>query len=646
MKTGVAGAVHFENVNSIGHKEFTKLKQEGEITLSRKNKPNSIYKTTFGPPISTKKEGDSHKVRSFFSHGLVRGHVHSRADRITRRFEGLAAQGPGPSHASAAKPQPKSSDEHFIEESKHSLTDGNSEQQILGSGSDSGSDLIGESSVHKYGAIYKGKFVNGKLQGQGTYTDANGNVSEGEFVEGKLHGEGRLTYKNSHVGLDVYEGKFVKGRPCGGILTYQNGDVYEGGFQYGRPGGKGTLTYQNGDVYEGDWPRGKGVLTYQDGDVYEGDVVNGMLNKSMPHGKGTLISQNGDVYKGKFSNGEPGGKGTLTYQNGDVYEGTFSNGERHGRGMLTYQNGNVYEGNFRNGKISITTETLNKLVTNFILDKADNEGISKYYSFGDRGARHANHLLANTLSEIDQSAYLKNEALNDQTNETLSCCKKLIRASAGTKETLSPDELIGYLEKLQPGESYLMCSGCEQHRTQVLFEKSSNNTYSITHYNTGYGREEDYSGRVQPFQVASGFTLDQLKKERICDKIIGGHYRSGENFIDLWKDIAKASPSGKFDDFPASQLWTQSGQESGTCVVSSMYAFIHHQILKQSDFVDENQAAYKGFKYEFRQRILTTLSAEIDDNKPDSEAERIAQNRIVQLAEGKIKNKLRPDSLL
>ena len=46
----------------------------------------------------------------------------------------------------------------------------------------------------------------------------------------------------------------VEGKPEGqGVATYANGSVYEGEFLDGRVHGQGRLTYPDGYVYDGDW---------------------------------------------------------------------------------------------------------------------------------------------------------------------------------------------------------------------------------------------------------------------------------------------------------------------------------------------------------------------------------------------------------
>lgn len=92
---------------------------------------------------------------------------------------------------------------------------------------------------------YEGDFRDGKLHGQGIYTNSNGSRSEGYFRDGKLHGQG--------------------------LRIWPTGHRYEGGFKNGKLEGKGIYKFAAGDFYEGEFiegERGKGVITPQYGESY------------------------------------------------------------------------------------------------------------------------------------------------------------------------------------------------------------------------------------------------------------------------------------------------------------------------------------------------------------------------------------------
>ncbi len=177
------------------------------------------------------------------------------------------------------------------------------------------------------GTHYRGTLRNGKPQGMGTRTFANGDFCEGAFFDGQLQGQ--------------WKGK----------ETYASGAVYVGSFVEGKRQGMGTLTLANGDFCEGSFVDGKrrgqwkGKETYADGAVYVGSFVEGKRQ-----GQGTLKRANGSVYVGSFVEGKRQGQGTLKWANGNVYVGSFVEGSIQGMGTLKLADGSVYVGSFVNGQ--------------------------------------------------------------------------------------------------------------------------------------------------------------------------------------------------------------------------------------------------------------------------------------------------------
>jgi TonB family protein len=76
---------------------------------------------------------------------------------------------------------------------------------------------------------YHGDYRDGKPNGRGTYTSANGNRYEGEYRNGLRHGRG--------------------------VYTYANGGRYEGEYRDGKPHGFGTFT-RGRATYSGRWVNG------------------------------------------------------------------------------------------------------------------------------------------------------------------------------------------------------------------------------------------------------------------------------------------------------------------------------------------------------------------------------------------------------
>mmetsp|Transcript_5562 Transcript_5562/g.16753 ORF Transcript_5562/g.16753 Transcript_5562/m.16753 type:complete len:236 (+) Transcript_5562:144-851(+) len=76
-------------------------------------------------------------------------------------------------------------------------------------------------------AMYVGTTKNGRLEGTGTYTFANGSVYRGGFLDGQLHGHGTITFPNGQI----FEAEWVHGKSRGegtarGVLTFKDGLRY------------------------------------------------------------------------------------------------------------------------------------------------------------------------------------------------------------------------------------------------------------------------------------------------------------------------------------------------------------------------------------------------------------------------------------
>lgn len=145
------------------------------------------------------------------------------------------------------------------------------------------------------------KSVDGKADGEGSYTTAGGIHFQGNFIEEKINGKGVMTWPNG----DRYEGDWSTGSRTGrGVLTRSNGDRYEGDFVNGKWSGKGTATFASGNRYDGDWVDnnrdGKGVQVYADGGRYEGEFK---ADKRV--GAGEQTWPDGSRYKGLFVDDKP-----------------------------------------------------------------------------------------------------------------------------------------------------------------------------------------------------------------------------------------------------------------------------------------------------------------------------------------------------
>ena len=127
---------------------------------------------------------------------------------------------------------------------------------------------------------YEGEFKDGKYNGKGTMTFADGRVYKGEFKDGEWNGRG-IQYNAD--GTKWYDGEFKDGKYNGkGTMTSAEGAVYEGEFKDGEWNGHGKCTWPDGDVYEGEFKdgnlNGHGKRTWPDGHVYEGEFKDGKFN--------------------------------------------------------------------------------------------------------------------------------------------------------------------------------------------------------------------------------------------------------------------------------------------------------------------------------------------------------------------------------
>ena len=102
---------------------------------------------------------------------------------------------------------------------------------------------------------YKGQVENGIPNGQGTYTNHDGEKYVGEWKDGEKHGQG--TY------------------------TYHHGFKYVGEWKDNRKHGQGTYTLTDGNRFEGEWKDGKpwNLTIYDKYGNIIGKWVNGVLQK-------------------------------------------------------------------------------------------------------------------------------------------------------------------------------------------------------------------------------------------------------------------------------------------------------------------------------------------------------------------------------
>jgi len=167
----------------------------------------------------------------------------------------------------------------------------------------------------------------------------------GDCKEGFGSGAGELKWYKSGVLTQVLQVSLLEGKANGkGKLTWANGRIYEGGYVNGHMTGSGVKTWPNGDRYEGDFVdgrlEGQGQLSMATGSIYKGGFLNGKKD-----GYGVYyMNETGNTYEGMFKESKANGKGALiigTRQDdaGFRYEGNFIDNELSGTGVIIYPNG-------------------------------------------------------------------------------------------------------------------------------------------------------------------------------------------------------------------------------------------------------------------------------------------------------------------
>ena len=213
------------------------------------------------------------------------------------------------------------------------------------------------------GAEYVGEWRNGKFNGQGTFTFANGNKYVGEFRDGKFNGQGTVTYANGNKYVGVWRDGKIEGQ---GTFTFANGDTYVGEWRDVKIEGHGTLTYANGNKYVGEFRDGKfngqGTFTFADGrpsqegiwednkfiraqhipDHIAGRVSTQPETKTSRQGStsGGLLAQTRLLAcEGRDISRWTNCFGTHYFVDGTKYVGEWKDGKRNGRGTYSLANG-------------------------------------------------------------------------------------------------------------------------------------------------------------------------------------------------------------------------------------------------------------------------------------------------------------------
>ena len=236
----------------------------------------------------------------------------------------------------------------------------------------------------KDGRTYEGTFVDGKLEGEGTYINNKGDIYIGGFIGGKLNGKGKIIQKRENINKSnggneqeninnkdnnddnnlVYEGKIKDFKREGHGVEKCPEYVYEGNFHDDMKNGQGSIKYLKlRRKYEGEFKNneitGYGYLIYENKQTYKGNLVDGKKE-----GKGKYIWPDGSEYEGEYKNDIREGEGSLKWANGLIFKGKFHNGRPEGKGKL-YSKNSIKDVEYRKGKIfGNLNETIKDLKVN------------------------------------------------------------------------------------------------------------------------------------------------------------------------------------------------------------------------------------------------------------------------------------------
>ena len=153
--------------------------------------------------------------------------------------------------------------------------------------------------IYPDGSKYVGKLKNGIPNGNGIFTDFDGEVCVGEW--------------NGHK-----NGKLVT---CEWPTGHKSeGQKYIGSVKDVKANGFGTHEWPNGAKYVGEWVdfkrTGKGTMYYSNGNKYIGDWVNSQRN-----GQGIHILSNGNKYVGEFRDDKRHGSGVQSFADEKEFNG-------------------------------------------------------------------------------------------------------------------------------------------------------------------------------------------------------------------------------------------------------------------------------------------------------------------------------------
>eukprot|EP00927_Polykrikos_kofoidii_P077599 TRINITY_DN74536_c0_g1_i1.p1 TRINITY_DN74536_c0_g1~~TRINITY_DN74536_c0_g1_i1.p1 ORF type:complete len:748 (-),score=73.78 TRINITY_DN74536_c0_g1_i1:120-2363(-) len=193
------------------------------------------------------------------------------------------------------------------------------------------------------GDWYEGEFTNGEQEGEGTFESAaEGWVYSGRWLHGRMNGEGRVVWPNQVA----YCGEWKDGiREGHGRLTWVDGSYYEGQFRNNCIEGRGCKALPDNTWFEGSFHDGEltgnGTFHWADGTEFEG-----LWHNSAIVGPGCHRFPDDTTITGVFEDRGASGEGTKTWANGCTFTGTLLRNQIHHHGVLKWPDGRCYVGQF------------------------------------------------------------------------------------------------------------------------------------------------------------------------------------------------------------------------------------------------------------------------------------------------------------
>jgi antitoxin component YwqK of YwqJK toxin-antitoxin module len=209
-------------------------------------------------------------------------------------------------------------------------------------------DYLNHTENYSDGSKYIGGWLNGKRNGQGTYTWSDGSRYVGGWLNDNKNGQGTYTWSDG----SKYVGSWLNDNKNGqGTYTWSDGRKYVGGWLNDKQNGQGTFTWSDGSEYIGGWLEdefnGQGTCTWPDGSKYVGGWLNHKQN-----GQGTFTWPDGSKYVGGWLNDKQNGQGTLTWPNGSKYVGGWLEDKCDGQGIGYFSNGKIWaQVEYKEGKL-------------------------------------------------------------------------------------------------------------------------------------------------------------------------------------------------------------------------------------------------------------------------------------------------------